>query len=223
MKLTRLVPCAVFLFACFPAAAGLLYTTFAEPGNGYTTTSFGICGPTSGCPEQEYAQPFDLASSATLTELDLVVAFDTNYGGGTNSLVASIVTDNNGSPGSTVLESWTFAAPSQAPFPITTLTSVANPTLLGGTPYWLIIAPGASDTPGNWFVSSYSDFGSIAESTDGGAAWTIERSFVMAFDLQGNASSAPEPSTFALLLLPLAWLAARWFHNSRRTQGDSVR
>ena len=185
----------------------MLYTTFGEPGNVF------LAGGERGVQETgpsfiyEEAMPFTIASSSTLSSVDVAVE---DIGPGTDSYDVYLVSDNSDSPGSSVFESWAFVAPPVASPAITNLASIGSVELLAGTQYWLIVAPGASNTNGGWNLGGDgSVYSTSAYTVDGGTSWTVGSTSEMAFDVQGSSSTSPEPSTFALLLLPLAWLAVR--------------
>jgi len=181
------------------ARADTLYTTFLPPGNTYDSSSgYDVSGSASG--DIADAMPFTLASTAVLTSLDLAFGFEND---GADSFEVSIVTDNSNSPGTTVLESWSFAPPITPT--IDSLTSVLSPTLVGGTQYWVVVTAGPdsnANTLGIWYLASEDAdaFGvTRAYSSDGGSTWTVAPGYPMAFDIQGNASSTPEIPSIVML------------------------
>lgn len=197
MATTKSLITAVLVCASVPAGASVVFTTFIQPGNGYdNNASYAVGGPGS-LDEASEAMPFTLTSGTTLGSVDIAL-MDVQTG---DSFVVSIVDDNSDSPGSTVLESWNVTAPSQTTPSITNLADVLNLSLAGGTQYWLV-ASATGSTLGAWDVSSESAsaFGvTRAFSLNGGSSWTVDPGYPMAFDIQGNAATTPEPSTLAMV------------------------
>jgi hypothetical protein len=213
MKITPISLLALILLVSFPAAAGVLYTTYL-PGYSYdTAASYAVYGPTNSFGDSEDAMPFTVASTSTLSSVDVSVMYG---GSGADSFVISLVTDNSDSPGSTVLEDWTFTAPLSTSPAVTSLVSLATPTLTGGTQYWLI-ASGNTDALGQWDVVSTdpSFFGvTRAFSSDAGADWSVIPGYPMAFDILGGSSTVPEPGTWGMLLVG-GGLLCKWLMGHR--------
>jgi probable HAF family extracellular repeat protein len=98
----------------------------------------------------------------TLDSVEVVVGLVA----GTNELDVSILNDNNGLPGATVLESFHFSnamSPwNNAQHQTLSATSASKPTLVAGTQYWVKVVPtNYSQTVVGWNLTPYDDFGPV--------------------------------------------------------------
>jgi hypothetical protein len=163
---------------------------------------------TSTATFQSIGAPFTPGANYSLTEIDVAL----QYLSGTNAVTLALETDSSGVPG-TVLEAW--ALTSLPDFSSTSsVLQMETPTspilLLAGTQYWVVAIPGAADTTAGWnFANTGVTPNLDVLDTVGGTWFTDTSNSNPAFDVQGNLTSAPEPSTalFAaggLLLLGFA-------------------
>jgi hypothetical protein len=139
---------------------------------------------------------------------------------GTNSLFLSINSDNAGIPG-IVLESFTIngALQQQPGASILSALSVLNPSLVAGTDYWFVYAPGTSNTWGNVQNNSIGAKGDHALTFYGGTSWPIvnHNNLFAAFRIDSSpASPVPEPSSFALWSLGGVGFAFRTYFRRKR-------
>lgn len=147
------------LFVATIAHAAVLYT---DLGSDDTYVSACTCGwgigynPGAGSAVGWVAAPFTPSSTDDLWRIQIAMTWF--YG--PDSITINLVNDNGGSPGTTVLESWTMTGLAPWPFsftgatapmgPAQTLTSVPGVSLSAGTQYWIVAQP---DTNGdNYFV-----------------------------------------------------------------------
>lgn len=151
----------------------------------------------------ETAASFTPASNATLGQIDVAL---TSEPGSSSSVSVSLETNNHGLPG-TVIESWNLTGP----FPtiastndiVQTLFPTMTISLSGGTQYWLVEAPLASNTVVVWnFSNTQPTPGTTTEYYSGGA-WTNEGSGGAAFEVL----STPEPNSVMLLSIGLLGIA----------------
>ena len=134
--------------------------------------------------------------------------------GGAQTFTASIWTDPAGSPGSQVAGALWSLATSNAYnncCVMSTVSGISGVTLTGGLQYFMILQPASySDTSDNgWAYNSQSVSGDV-QFTSNGSSWTDTGSSpnYAAFDVQGAATTVPEPSSLALAGAGLAALAA---------------
>ena len=162
---------------------GVIFSDFGQNMSISSTTGWCVSGAgTTGCGPQLprwVASPFVAESTAALSQIKLALG----YNGGTNGAFIELVSDGNGVPGSTILESWTASNLSSSNTPLLSLNSVARPILQGGATYWLIAMGSASDSLVFWW-DSVAGSGSI-ESEDDGISWFSLGGFT-AFEVLGG-------------------------------------
>jgi hypothetical protein len=155
---------------------------------------------------------FTPTSAVYLTQLDMAL----NYRSGTNSLTVDLMSDSGG-PGA-VLESWNASGLPAYGTCCTLQTFSGNGSILlePGTQYWVAVLPGAGDSNGAWEYNATGDTGTLYENF--GSGWVpIGALPVGAFEVQGEASTVPEPGTMILLGTGLLGLAGLLRRRSRRS------
>jgi hypothetical protein len=87
------------------------------------------------------------------------------------------------------------------------LNSVAKPSLMVGTRYWVTVSSDMNDSIA-WNLNSTGDTSDEANSSDGGATWFSPSGLTPgAFEVDGATTPVPELGSFALLLNGLTLLA----------------
>jgi hypothetical protein len=144
-------------------------------------------------PLSQYAPAFSFtpASTAYFTQLDMAMA----HVNGTNSATVDLMTDESG-PG-TVLESWSVSGLQINGTCCTLLALSGNGTILleSGMTYWVAALPGDSLAFDSWEYDSTGVTGTVFENE--GTGWALYSNGVTdgAFEVQGEASTIPEPGT----------------------------
>ncbi len=206
--LTRWV-CAVgvaMLVNVGPAHAGIIVSNLNQTMNGHSTIY-------AAGPSQEYAQQFTTGSQSV--ELGTVFAL---LGDATGTFTASaeLVTDNSGTPGTTVLTTFTIPTiPSGTTYSDETFTPTSSVMLSANTSYWFILSASGTDTTafyrwGYTDSTSYTGSGSIGEigvSQDNGSTWTTHPLSYGPEILQVNTAAVPEPTSLVLMALAVPAIA----------------
>ena len=190
-----------------PAPATTIFSTLDGSGK-YDGSSAWNVGPPPGNPSYITASGFVSSGNYSLEQIDLGLSNIWN----TNSANVSLWTDVSGAPG-TMLGSWSVS--NQPSFGSTdstlaTIAGISGIDLSAGAEYFLVVAPGASDTWDTWNQSTVST-GDLLYSTDGGATWGTNGPGqpLGAFDIIGSAANGvPEPITISLFGAGLAGAAA---------------
>lgn len=176
--------------------AGTIFSSF---GPGPTTydccDAWNVFGGTATPYFQETAMSFTATSASQLTQIDVALSFIS----GTNSVVLSLNSDVGGLPGA-VVQSWTLTGLPGFGGCCAIETVTTNMLLSGGTPYWLVAAPGAANTEAGWNFNNIGLTGLVA--VDNAGPWFYPpHNELAAFDVLGNTTAAvPEPSSFLLLI-----------------------
>lgn len=148
--------------------------------------------------------------SATATFDSFTISAD--FFGGTPAFILELAADSGGLPGA-VLEEYSISlpAPSGLSSPTTVLSTV-HTALFAGTQYWAVLAadPGNPDGKGEWYANPLG--------TSGGAqyesgSWSLSGGIAGPL-LEVDGSTAPEPSTVAMLGMGMAGLF--WVRKHRR-------
>ncbi len=200
-----------------PSRAGTIVSNLTATMNGHST----IYG--SG-PPQEYAQQFTTGSQSVA--LGTVIAL---VGGATGTFTASadLVTDSSGTPGTTVLTTFTLPTiPTGTTYSDETFTPNSSVMLSANTSYWFILS--ASGTGyyrwGYTDSTSYTGSGSLGEigvSTNNGTSWTTHPLSYGPEILQVNSASVPEPSSLALMALGVGVTAMAGRFRMKRKAGPA--
>lgn len=152
------------------------------------------CGPQG---TRQIASPFRALGTYNLTEID--IAFE-HSAGADNTATVQLVNDNNGFPGTKVLESWTQPLPTGPPGAaqlIAAFVSSGGVTLQSGQRYWVVLSDSGADsldfvydsaqtvTPG-WIFGNFN-----------GGPWTANTQIgtEMAFGVYGNPVGNPGPNS----------------------------
>jgi hypothetical protein len=150
---------------------------------------------------QSAANPFTSSGNYQLSQIDLALSFLS----GTNSATVTLNSDSSGLPGA-VLATWNL---SSLPVfgtccTVETLTPSSTVFLSAGTQYWIVAAPGASNTWDAWNLNNTGATGLIAFD-NGTGFFGVSGRTLSAFDVLG----VPEPTTLALVSGGLALLLVR--------------
>jgi len=183
-------------------ASTILFSDLGSGGSVYTADQSEI-GEQGNGPTLEHASLFTVAGSGSfnLTQIDLGVAKDPSF---TGTFTISVWTDNGGVPG-TELGSWNMSTtnPPSTCCALATQTGITGVSLVGGTQYFLVMAP---QVPGDsskvyWQPNSAGTTHTTLGSVNNGASWISEPGVkIEAYDVLGDPVSAvPEPATFALM------------------------
>jgi hypothetical protein len=182
-------------------ADSILYTNLASGGTVYDYNHgwnvIGAASPLTNPPGSQFAPAFAFTptSTAYLAGLDLALG----HVAGTNAVTVDLMSDESG-PGA-VLESWTVSGlPTNGICcPITALSGNGTVLLESGTTYWVAALPGDSVAFDSWAYNSTGASGTVFENM--GSGWALYSSGVTvgAFEVQGEASTIPEPGTLSLL------------------------
>lgn len=178
------------------AQADDLVNTFGPSGIGYfPSVGWTIDGG------QSLGKTFSIASSFTLSEIDVALRMD----GDSDQMLVSLRSDASGQPDA-ALEAFTvtsgFGAGTAGVY---ALTSVTNPILAAGT-YYVTIEP-LNGATGKWNLNNGGGQGSMVVSSDGGSSWTGFTDTNGAIRVQGAA--VPEPATMTVLGLATMALLKR--------------
>lgn len=177
-------------FGAAHLGATVLYTDFGAADSYDAASADSVFGTPPGT---DRGAAFVISSDATFTSLRVAVSLTS----GTNSVTVALRNNSAGSPGS-VIESFTLTSLTSSSA-IYTLTSVTNPTLSGGTTYWVTIFPGGSNTSAPWYVNNQGIIG-LASSFDGGTTWSNQAGAKPTLEINGTLAPVPEPSTSMLFL-----------------------
>ncbi len=181
------------------AKADIIFNDYGPKYAYNTNNGLLVDGPASTGVANIVANEFRASQSEFVTSIDLGVSLQK----GTNSLTVSLMTDNDGVPGS-VLESYDFVnqmgefGSQNGPL---IATSLLNPSLVAGTNYWLVVAPGDSGTSAAWNLNDQRVLGPVSDSSDGGAKWgSHTKQTLGAFEVFGEQppSATPEPGSLVL-------------------------
>ena len=197
----RKLACAAFLLCATTAIALSDTVIFSDLGSGGAynpdnpwciTGASGNCGPET---LRMVAAPFTPTANYQLTQVDTALQFSS----GTNQVVVSLETDSGGFPSGTALASWSFSGlPAYTETdccPLQTKTfGSSGPFLTAGTRFWLVTAPGGTDTTAGWMASSTGgpnplDFYS--------GSWHTTTGPAVAFDVLGTSIPQPVVSTLS--------------------------
>jgi Matrixin len=160
----------------YPSGNTIIYSNFTS-GRSYCSGAAGTCGgwtvsgSTSTPGMVDTAVSFVPSQNIYLSQVLIALTWT----GGTNSAVVTLNNDNGGLPGSTVYATWDL---SRLPLygststiqSSQTLTSAPGILLTAGTTYWIVAAPGASDTYDVWNQDSPGTAVAFAQFLHG--AWT---------------------------------------------------
>lgn len=183
---------SVYLLACACAAnaSTIIYSNIGAGFPGDTPARYGT-GSTG---------PFDLGTTFTTTGGGILADLSTglSYAGAAQppAVTAGLYTDSSGKPG-TLLEDWTFDLPPELPSTgVTTLTSVLNPSLTSGTPYWFVILQ--APEPLRWDANDQNVLGGVWIGTDINDLTQIFESNA-AVGIRLDSTTIPEPASGLLL------------------------
>jgi hypothetical protein len=167
----------------------IIYSDFG-PGQSFDTGFNVAIGTYPGLVSQEaVAASFTPSASWVLTAIDFAAGYDH----GPNQL--DVYLTSGAVPGAPI-ESFSFTNLTGVAS-VFTATSVAQPTLLAGTTYWVVLA--ANDPVNSGFFWSFNVTGvhGVSLNLAGGPWQSLPSALTTAFDVQGTA--IPEPATFSLL------------------------
>jgi hypothetical protein len=204
-------PICIFLTLAIGAAtasADIVYTTLGPNSPLYDSVG-GWAVTTSGSVADAFA--FQASSNTTVTRIDVAL----NHIFGDDSYIVRFHSDGGGSPG-TVLNSWITGAAGLYPLSSDALVSLNLSTAItGGNTYWLSIAAAGPITTGAWNWNNQGISLNSASSSDAGISWTAQGS-TTASGFQVIGSAVPEPSSFALMGIAIAGVAAARFRSKAK-------
>jgi hypothetical protein len=149
---------------------------------------------------------------------------------GTNQLFVSLARDNNDAPGAVLEQISVTGLAASTAGGLVTASSVLNPVLTAGTPYWLVLSAPTPDTAAFWFWNSSGDFPAAPPGHPGGSnlavsntgpsgPWILEPLLFFNFPGIGTVplsrtafqidGTVPEPSTVLLVISGLTLMAAK--------------
>lgn len=157
---------------------------------------------------------FTPPTTSQLSQVDLALRYIFLAGRATGpaSLDITIASDDLGQPGAAVetiaLNNVLGGVPLQPG--VVTATSLAQPSLVAGTPYWLVVAPpDLLNTAFDWLISPINPLPTDSASRLGSGAWvTGVATQPLAFDVIGTAA-VPEPCSLLLAGAGLALIVFR--------------
>jgi hypothetical protein len=201
------------------ARADIVFTNFG-PSYLYDVTEGNSVGNGLNGSGNNYAEGETFTPTATYTLNTIRVALSSANNDNTNddTLTVNLTVDAGDQPGA-VLESFSIAPGTLGPLgsdnPPIVLTSLLNPTLTGGTQYWVTVSDAAGNDAIVWNLNNQGDSNDQATSTDGGSTWFAPTGNTPgAFEVDGTfvgAIAAPEPASLALLTSgAFAMIAGRW-------------
>ena len=158
--------------AVSPANANTIVSTF-DVGNAYNSSvGWTASGSTSAEGPFVAANEFTSSGNYSVDQIDLGLG---NVAG-TNSATVSLWTESSGLPG-VQLGSW--GVNNQPAFGVAnnvvaTISGISGINLFSGSNYFLLVAPGASDTWDAWNVNTIGVNGLDLYSQDGGGTWTSQ-------------------------------------------------
>jgi hypothetical protein len=197
-------------------AGQVVWDTLPSDGTYQCCSGFAVTGSSFNLDLDQpvlIAAAFEPNGNYELSEIDVAFAYSGEIG--TNSFSLSLDSDANALPGA-VIESWTgLSAPGESPGPSSLLESVSPVTaviLSGGSQYWIVASPAASNTDISWSLISGGQ--ALIASNNGFGGWfpdTISGG-ALALDIQGAAieetEDAPESNPAALLVSGLLLMVA---------------
>jgi len=196
------------------ACAQVAFNDFGPNNGGFDynpSTGWTVSGGSSSPGTFRAANQFTSGASGVLTDLILPVELVS----GTGNITVMLVNDAAGSPGSTVLESWT-TAPSGSfgtwAAPIT-LSGNGSATLANGTLYWVEIVAANESTSTLWSAWDFNNQSVTGlDAYNQGTGWNLQPGQTLgAFKI--DVKPAPEPAT----MLALAGGAAVLLRRRRRS------
>jgi len=166
-------------------------------------------------PDAGVTQAFEFTPSTTsqLSQIDLALRYIFLAGRATGpaSLDITIANDDLGKPGGVIetiaLNDVLGSVPLQPG--LVTATSVAHPSLVAGTPYWLVVVPpDLLNTAFDWLISPINPLPTESASRLGSGAW-VTGVATQPLDVIGTAAAVPEPCSLLLAGAGLALIAFR--------------
>ncbi len=190
---------ALTLFFALPLMADSVAFTDLGPGGDHFVSGFPISGPS-----QSLANPFTASVGGPLSQIDLGL---TNFLG-TNSAIISVYTNVNNTLGTQLFSATITGLP---PFVNVTSTVLAtlypsSGTLVKGDNYFLVVAPGGTDSEDFWGQNSTGATGNVLLG-EGGRYFSIGNNYPLsAFDVRVASATVPEPSSCLMLEAELLFL-----------------
>ena len=182
------------LFLLMDVHAATIYSDFG-PGNTYNFDGgYVVLGPDCanlvgpGCSPDEIAMGFTPSDNYSLTQINVAL----QYSAGTNAVILTLSSDNNGLPGA-ALANWNLSGlPAiDTCCPIETVTPASAIDLSSGTQYWILASPGAADAFLTWNFN-LSEAGPVAHNE--GSGFLSGTGGLGAFDVLGTVVPVPEPA-----------------------------
>ncbi|MGH9511948.1 MAG: choice-of-anchor R domain-containing protein [Terriglobales bacterium] len=194
---------ALTICLTLPAMADSTAFTDLGPGGSYLCCSTFEIG---GGPDayEAVANEFTASVGGTLSQVDVGL---TNQSG-TNSAVVSLYSDVGGTLGSLLFSGTVMNQPQSGTTPTVLATLFpSSGSLVAGDNYFLVVAPGASDTLDGWNFNSTSASGTVLLGIGSGFGSGFTAA-LNAFDVKVNTATVPEPSAWLMLGAELICLLA---------------
>jgi len=195
-------------------ASEVFYDNLIQPGDQYSPAGIGIGHTPAYAPgdgsQTVAATGFASANSFRLISFEMPIEYAAGFSpNGPNQIDIFLANDSAGLPGSTI-ESWHLTnIPGTAPVPLTTISSILNPVLLSGTPYW-IYATGGPDTFNTWlFTNKVSPFATRTISSGVDSGWLLDTVNNVQPGLVVSGDAVPEPASFIPMLIGFLLLLRR--------------
>jgi len=200
--LTTVVFWSLILAAPVVSRATTVYSNFGA-SFAYDTGEGNLVGNDDAGDNLAEADTFTPGFTSTLQTIEIALSCEFVSDCPDATTVAIETDSGSDSPSGVVLESFTIAGNTLPTFGVSThltLTSVLNPTLTSGVQYWIAVE---SDTNNRveWNLNSTGDTSDQDVSGDGGTTWfSASGQTPSAYEVDGIASSVPEPGTLGMLL-----------------------
>jgi hypothetical protein len=197
LPLSFLLGVSILVFAAPSVAEADVFFTNFGAGQTYDITSGNPVGNAFDGSDYAEADTFTPLVSGKLQSLRLALSCAFSC---PDAVTVSLDADAGDQPGA-VLESFSVAAGALGSIGVNNvpllLNSVLLPHLLAGVQYWVAVSSPLTDNV-SWNLNTTGDVSDQAISSDGGATW-FSPSGNTPGALEVDASTVPEPSSFALL------------------------
>jgi len=168
---------------------------------------------TDVCCDVDTGVEFTLSASTVLDKFGVGLG----YVSGTNALDLTL---RAGTPTGAVVESFSVSGmPTFSGLQLVTFgSSVLHPTLIAGTPYWLVASASAPDGSLFWgFDDRFADNSLVVNQAVNGEWGGLLVRTGMALEVYATDAAVPEPTSMLLLSIGIAGLIAKRLHGQRHS------